>query len=122
MVLAAVPIGGFFGAPARYLLDRLVSDRIGGDLPWGTMAVNLSGAVLLGLLSGLSLRHALPAPLDALLGTGFCGAYTTFSTLSYETIRLLEEGLVLEAMANAAGSLLAGLLLAAAGLAIGLMA
>ncbi len=119
-LVLAVAVGGFVGAPSRYLLDRVVSRRMGSKLPWGTLAVNVTGSLLLGLLSGLSLAHHLSAVDDGLLGIGFCGAYTTYSTFSFETVRLFEEGLVLNAMANLVASLAAGLACAGAGVAIGL--
>lgn len=125
-ILVAVAAGGLVGAPARYLVDRLVTDRLvaGGvatGFPLGTFTVNITGAFLLGVLAGLGIAHHLPAVVQALLGTGFCGAYTTFSTWSYETARLLETGDLLRAFLNAAASLLVGLLAAGAGLALGLL-
>jgi CrcB protein len=83
-----------------------------GVFPWGTFVINVAGSLLLGVLVGLRLYHGLPdAPL-AVLGIGFCGAFTTFSTVTYETIRLVEDGARFDALmnvlANAAGSLLAG--------------
>ncbi len=115
-----VAVGGFVGAPSRYLLDRAINRRIESDLPWGTFLVNISGSFLLGLLTGLSLSNHLSPLTNALLGTGFCGAYTTFSTFTFETLRLFEVGQILDAILNAFVSLLVGLLGAGAGLAIGL--
>jgi CrcB protein len=115
-----VAAGGFVGAPSRYLLDRTINRRIESDLPWGTFLVNISGSFLLGLLTGLSLSNHLSPLAKALLGTGFCGAYTTFSTFTFETIRLLEVGQILDAALNAFVSLVVGLIGAGAGLAIGL--
>jgi CrcB protein len=115
-----VAAGGFVGAPSRYLLDRAINRRIESDLPWGTFLVNISGSFVLGLLTGLSLSNHLSPLVKALLGTGFCGAYTTFSTFTFETIRLLEVGQILDAALNAFVSLAVGLLGAGAGLAIGL--
>jgi fluoride exporter len=108
------------GAPSRYLLDRAVSTRIESDLPWGTFTINITGSLLLGFLTGLSINGNLPLIDKDLLGTGFCGAYTTFSTFTYETVRLLEDGRVLDAVANVGAGLAAGLAAAAAGIAIGL--
>jgi len=82
--------------------------------------VNISGSLLLGLLAGLSLARHLPVTANALLGDGFCGAYTTFSTFTYETVRLVEEGNLLEAATNVGVSVVAGLAAAAAGVAAGL--
>lgn len=111
-LVPAVVLGGLVGAPVRFLADRFVSERLGGHFPWGTFLVNASGSLLLGLLTGLGLRHHLSPSLLALAGTGFCGAYTTFSSWSFETVRLLEEGRLVRALLNCGGSLLLGLGLA----------
>ncbi|HTJ74112.1 MAG TPA: fluoride efflux transporter CrcB [Acidimicrobiales bacterium] len=109
---------GAVGAPVRYLVDGFVSDRVEGAFPWGTFVINVTGSLLLGLLTGLSLYHAFPRTPRVVLGTGFCGAYTTFSTFSFETIRLLEEGAVDEALRNGFGTLVTCAAAAAAGLAL----
>jgi CrcB protein len=109
---------GALGAPARYLVDGAVGDRTEGVFPWGTFVVNATGSLLLGFLTGLALYHALPATPKLVLGTGFCGAYTTFSTFSFETVRLIEEGAVNEAVRNSLGTLVVGAAAAAAGLAL----
>jgi len=80
--------------------------------PWGTYAVNMSGSFVLGFLLGAERHLGLPPVLFALLGTGFCGGLTTFSTFGYETLRLLEDGAVAEAGINVIGSLAIGVLLA----------
>jgi fluoride exporter len=115
-----VAAGGLVGAPSRYLLDRAISGRIESDLPWGTFVINISGSFLLGFFTGLTLAGHLPALGKALLGTGFCGAYTTFSTFTFETMGLVSDGRLLEALANVTTSIVLGLAAAAAGLAIGL--
>ncbi|MEA2502531.1 MAG: fluoride exporter [Actinomycetota bacterium] len=115
---AGFVVAGAVGAPARYLLDDAISSRTQGVFPWGTLAINVSGSFLLGLLTGLALFHGLPATPRLVLGTGFCGAYTTFSTFTYETVRLAEEGAVNEAVRNALASLVLGAAAAAAGLAV----
>lgn len=120
LTVLLVAVGGFVGAPARAELDRLVSDKTTTDFPLGTFAVNVSGSLLLGVLVGLALSGRLPSAVDDLVGTGFCGAFTTFSTFSFETLRLLEERDFLLAAANVALSLLVGLGAAGAGLAVGL--
>jgi fluoride exporter len=116
----AVAAGGLVGAPSRYLLDRAISRRIESDLPWGTFVINVTGSLLLGFLTGLTLAGHLPEIGKALLGTGFCGAYTTSSTFTFETVRLLEDGRILDAVGTIVSSVAAGLAAAAAGLAIGL--
>jgi CrcB protein len=118
MFIALLVTGGAIGAPARYLLDGYVQRRVRGVFPWGTLVVNVSGSFVLGLITGVALYHGLgPLPKVA-VGTGFCGAYTTFSTFSYETIRLLEDGSVLPASLNVLGSVVVGLVAAAAGIAL----
>ena len=110
------------GAPARYLLDGWVQHRTGGGFPWGTLAVNVSGCLLLGLLTGAGLYRDLGEPVRTAAGTGGLGAFTTFSTFAYETIRLAEEGAAGPALANVALNALAGLAAAAAGLALAAVA
>jgi fluoride exporter len=120
--LLVVAAGGFVGAPTRYLLDRAISGRMSSELPWGTFAINMSGSLFLGFLTGLALGHRLGPIPKALLGTGFCGAYTTFSTFTYETLRLVEDGEIRQAAGNVLGSAVIGLAAAAAGVAVGLAA
>ncbi len=117
-ILAGLLLAGAVGAPARYLLDGAVQDYTEGPFPWGTFVVNMTGSLLLGLITGAALYHAFPDTPKIWLGTGFCGAYTTFSTFTFETIRLLEEGAITDAFANAAASLLTGTVAAAGGLAL----
>lgn len=114
--LLAVVLGGAVGAPLRYVTDRVVQSRHDQVFPWGTLTVNVAGSLVLGVLLGLSAVHVLPSWAFALAGTGFCGALTTFSTFSFETLRLLEEGSPLEAAANVVVvSLVAGMAAASAG-------
>ncbi|WP_418957114.1 fluoride efflux transporter CrcB [Streptomyces tritici] len=97
--------GGAVGAPLRYLVDRAVQTRHGRAFPWGTLTVNVAGSFVLGLLTGVSSAQA-----QLLLGTGLCGALTTYSTFSYETLKLYESGARRHAAANVLGSVAAGLL------------
>ena len=106
------------GASARYLVDGWVQDRTSGAFPWGTFTVNATGCLALGFLTGLGRYHGLASPARVVLGTGAVGAYTTFSTFTFETVRLAEEGAVVEAGLNAGASLVVGLLAATAGLAL----
>lgn len=121
-LILAVCLGGLVGAPARYLVDRAVTDRVDTELPLGTMAVNVSGSLLFGLLTGLGLGHHVGPVALALFGTGFCGAYTTFSTFAMEALRLFEDGEARQAAATIGVSTVAGLLAAGVGVAIGLAA
>ncbi|AGZ38856.1 fluoride efflux transporter CrcB [Actinoplanes friuliensis] len=105
MTLLLVALGAAVGAPLRYLTDRAVQARHSSGFPWGTFTVNIAGSLLLGFLLGLPV-----APwLAALLGTGFCGALTTYSTFSLEILRLARGGERFLAAAYAIGSVLAGL-------------
>lgn len=106
------------GAPLRYLVDGFVQDRTDGAFPWGTFIVNVSGCLALGLLTGLGLYHGLSGTTRTVIGTGGLGAYTTFSTFSFETVRLAEEGATANAVRNAVGSFVVGLAAASAGLAL----
>ncbi|MCG5217864.1 fluoride efflux transporter CrcB [Streptosporangium sp. KLBMP 9127] len=112
MTVLLVVLGAAIGAPLRYLTDRLVQSRHDSVFPWGTLSVNVAGSLLLGLLAGLPAGSALAA----LAGTGFCGALTTYSTFSYETLRLVQEGFRGRAVANAVVSVGAGLAAALLGL------
>jgi len=106
------------GAPARYLIDGWVQDRTEGAFPWGTFTVNVTGCLLLGVLAGLGLYGGLGSTTRTVFGTGALGAYTTFSTLTFETVRLAEEGAIDAAFRNAAGSLVVGLAAVSAGIAV----
>ncbi|MFJ5830049.1 fluoride efflux transporter CrcB [Streptomyces sp. NPDC093089] len=99
-----VVVGAAVGAPLRHLTDRAVRARHDSVFPWGTFVVNVAGSFVLGLLTGVS-----SAQVSLLLGTGFCGALTTYSTFSYETLKLYEDGAKGYALLNVAGSLAAGL-------------
>lgn len=113
MSVLLVFIGGALGAPLRYLVDRFVQSRIDSVFPWGTFAVNLAGSLVLGgVLGSVSVLHP---DVALLLGTGVCGGLTTFSSFGFETMRLLEDGSVLEAGLNVLGSVVLGVLAATAG-------
>ncbi|MGQ4596351.1 fluoride efflux transporter CrcB [Nocardia sp. R6R-6] len=107
MNVLLVVVGGAIGAPLRYLIDRAVQDRRDSLFPWGTFLVNVIGCFVLGGLSGAG--TALATPFFVLLGTGFCGALTTYSTFSYETVRLAEAGAYFYAALNVVVSVVAGL-------------
>jgi CrcB protein len=122
MLLAIlVGLAAALGALARYLLDQAVARKWESAFPWGTWVINVSGSFILGLITGLALHHGLDAHVVTVLGTGVCGGYTTFSTFNFETIRLTEDGSLLGAVGNVTGSIVAGLLAAAAGLGLALL-
>jgi CrcB protein len=116
MLTPAVALASGAGAVCRYLLDQLVQRRSQRSFPWGTLAVNVSGSLLLGLVTGLALHHGLPAGPTVVLSAGFAGGYTTLSTWAWETLALAESGALLAAAANVLLSLAVGLAAAAAGL------
>lgn len=106
---------GGTGAIARFIIDGLVGERVGGEFPWGTLIVNLSGAAILGLLVGAAVSgNAL-----VLAGTATIGSYTTLSTWMFETHRLAQDDQLATAAANLLGSLLIGFAAVALGHAIG---
>ncbi|MFF8093362.1 fluoride efflux transporter CrcB [Streptomyces sp. NPDC016675] len=109
-----VVAGAMVGAPLRYLTDLAVRSRY-ADFPWGTLVVNVVGSLVLGLLTGATLAGAAGPRLQLLLGTGLCGALTTYSTFSWETLRLAETGARPRAVANVVVSVAAGLGAAYAG-------
>lgn len=106
------------GAPARYLIDGIVQDHTDGAFPWGTFVVNVSGSLVLGLITGLGLYHDLGTTTRTVLGTGGMGAFTTFSTFTFETVLLVDEGATGEAFRNVAASFMVCLAAAGTGLAL----
>ncbi|HEX9999590.1 MAG TPA: fluoride efflux transporter CrcB [Actinoplanes sp.] len=112
MTALLVAVGAAVGAPLRYLVDRWMRGWLGEAFPWGTLTVNVAGSALLGFLAGLPAAGAG----TALLGTGFCGALTTYSTFSWETLMLTRAGARRRALAYVALSLTAGLAAASLGL------
>ena len=115
MTVLLVAAGGAGGAVLRYVVDQLVSARVKGPFPWGTYVVNVLGCLILGALAGTASVADVPTWLLPLLATGLCGGLTTFSTFSFETFRLAEDGHWSRATANAVGSLAIGLSAAALG-------
>ena len=109
MTVLLVAFGAAVGAPLRYLLDRAVQARHHSVFPWGTLTVNVLGSLILGVLIGGAATGALPGSLAALLGSGLCGALTTYSTFGYETVRLFEDGARRYALAYAVVSVAAAL-------------
>jgi fluoride exporter len=119
MILAiAVGCAGALGAVGRYVMDGAIQDRTRGVLPLGTMTVNVVGSLMIGLVAGVVLFHGLGSTAQLIVGTGFCGGLTTWSTTSWETFRLLEDGEVVGGILNALGGLAASLAAAGVGLAL----
>jgi fluoride exporter len=112
-----VALGGAVGAPLRYVADLVVQSVHDTVFPWGTFTVNVAGSLILGAVAG-SVSGGAPAWLLTLVGTGLCGALTTFSTFGFETVRLIEDGAVLEAALNCSASLSVGLVACMGGFAL----
>lgn len=122
MTWLLVALGAAVGAPLRYLTDRALRARCGPDLPWGTLAVNVVGSLVLGTLTGLvgpDPDGGVAQGAQALLGSGLCGALTTYSTFAYETVDLARRGRLLPALGNAVVTPTAGLAAVVLGLLLG---
>jgi CrcB protein len=116
MLTLAVALAAGVGAVARYVIDQVVQHRARGDFPYGTVLINITGSLLLGLTTGLAVHHGLPPTPTVIISAGFAGGYTTLSTWAWESLALAEAGDLLEASLNIAGSFAAGLAAAAVGL------
>ncbi len=124
MTWLMVVCGAAVGAPARYSLDRWISSMAASsrrlrDFPWGTFVVNAIACAILGLVTGLSSRFGVPVDVQRLLGPGLCGALSTYSTFSFETLRLAETGKGPLALSYAVVSIAVGLGVATAAYALG---
>jgi fluoride exporter len=115
VTLALVLVGAAIGAPLRFFTDRFIQSRHDSVFPWGTLAVNIAGSFVLGAVVGAGASTTV----TALLGAGFCGALTTYSTFGYETYRLIQDRAILLASVNVVGSLVAGAGAASLGYAVG---
>jgi fluoride exporter len=115
---AAYVIAGAAGAVTRFTVERTVRDRYAARFPWGTVVVNVTGSFLFGFLTGLGLSHGLPRTPRVILGTGFCGAYTTFSAFTFETVGLIGESRGHDAARYALGTFVAASVAAALGLSV----
>lgn len=119
MTLALLIIAGAMGALLRYEVELTVRRSVGAGFPYGTLLINMSGSFALGVLIGVAAHRGVPVAWVTVAGTGFLGAYTTFSTLSVDTVSLLERGRARAAAANLGASLALGLAAAALGLLVG---
>ena len=120
LLFLTVAAAGGVGAAARLFLNGLVNARLGGAFPYGTTIINVSGSLLLGLVTGLAMNHLLTAEWSLVVGVGLLGGYTTFSTASFESVRLVQEHRYLAALGNGLGVLAASVGAAALGLVAGL--
>ena len=116
-VLVALAAGA--GATLRYVVDQLVQGTHVLDFPFGTLVVNASGSLLLGVVTGLSLHHGLDPDATVVLSAGLAGGYTTLSTWAWESVALLENGKLLQSLVNALGTVAVCLATAAIGLGLG---
>jgi CrcB protein len=116
VVTLLVALAAGVGAVARYLVDQVVQHRRGGDFPWGTVIVNVTGSFVLGLVVGLQAHQHLAEGPALVVGTGFAGGFTTLSTWAWETLALAELGRGRDALANLVVSFGPALAAAALGL------
>lgn len=114
LIFLLLAAAGGLGAATRFLFDGVLRSRMKTAYPWATTIINVSGSLVLGFVIGLTLTHLLPTDLAAVIGTGFLGGYTTFSTASYETVQLIKQGRYGWSLASGFGMLV--LAVAAAGL------
>ncbi len=122
LVFVALAAAGGVGAATRFVVDGAVKARIRGSYPVGTTVINVSGSLLLGLITGLALTHLLADDWRLVLGGGFLGGYTTFSTASFETVRLVQNRRRGAALANGLGMMIASVAAALLGLWLGSLA
>ena len=118
--ILVVGVGGFFGANARFLVASWAAERLGPTFPYGTLLINVTGSFVIGLfLTIVTERVVAPPGLRLFFATGFLGAYTTFSTFTYESLALIQAGAYRAAALNLAGSLALGMLGVAFGVLVG---
>ncbi len=118
IVALVVGLAGAVGAVARFLTDGAVQDRRAGSFPLGTLTVNSTGSFVLGVGTGLAWYRGLGGGAHAIVGVGFCGAFTTWSSVTWETMRLTEDGLGHQALVSVIGGVAAALACAALGIVV----
>lgn len=119
LLFIALAVAGGLGAALRLLVDGLIRNLFTVAYPVGTTVINISGALLLGIITGTTLGHLLAPEWQLILGTGLMGGYTTFSTASFETVRLIQDRRYVPAFTNGLGMLVVSVAAAALGLWIG---
>ncbi|WP_166999023.1 fluoride efflux transporter CrcB [Paramicrobacterium fandaimingii] len=118
LVFLALALAGGVGAAVRFWLDGVISARLQKPFPFGTAIINVSGSLVLGALTGAAAAFLIPESVALIVGTGFLGGYTTFSTASVETVRLVQQGRWLAGLAGGVGMLLLAVAAAALGWAL----
>jgi fluoride exporter len=111
-----IGLGGVVGTLSRFYLGKWISSRVTSRFPWGTWIINLTGSFIIGVLFSLHTKQEISDLMWLMIGTGFCGGYTTFSTFGYETIQLVQKGEVVKAGVYVVTSVLLGLLCALVGI------
>lgn len=119
LLFVAVALAGGIGAALRFLVDRAVLARTGGTYPWGITIINLTGSFAIGVVAGLAASSLLSAPWASVWAVGLLGGYTTFSTVTVETALMVNRREWAPAVLNAAAQLVAAVVLAAIGMAVG---
>lgn len=114
-----IALAGGAGALVRFSTDGLIRTFSGRNFPWGTLAINVTGSFVLGLLAGLAGHQHIPVDTKLVFGTGFCGGFTTFSTASFEAARLIEERRYAAAMFQVSSNLFLSLAAAVLGMGLG---
>lgn len=118
LLFLAIAAAGGVGAVCRFVLDGLLTSLSEADFPWPTVLINITGSLLLGLITGFAVSGLLPEAWRLVLGTGFLGGYTTFSTASVDTVRLLQQQRWAAGIVHGLGTLV--IAVGAAGLGLGL--
>lgn len=119
LLFVLVALAGGLGAASRLLLDGIIRSRVSGGFPWATIVINVTGSLMLGFLAGLGAGQLISDGWSAVVGVGFLGGYTTFSTASFETVRLLQERKWLAGALNGLGVLAVTVIVAGLGLWLG---
>ncbi|MEO8363713.1 MAG: CrcB family protein [Ilumatobacteraceae bacterium] len=117
-MIAIIAICGAIGSIARYELDQFITDRTRSEMPIGILVINVSGSLILGVFVGLQLRHGLSNNIELAVGTGFCGGFTTFSSLMYGGVQLAQSGANRKAIGILSLNMIVGGIAAAIGLAV----
>jgi len=118
-IFAAACLAGSLGAVSRFVVDGEIRRRRPSSFPWATLVINVTGSLLLGIVTGAVVAHGEPTVWKTVVGTGFCGGYTTFSTAMVETLRLAQGKATIATMTYALGTLVAATAAGGTGLALG---